>query len=886
MSNLPSGTVTFLMTDIENSSEHWESAPTEMREFLGVHDSIVSDAVLSHRGSVVKHLGDGIWAAFVSAPEAAQAAIDIQLRLQESPPEVKSRLAVRIGLHTGDVEPTGEDYFGPVPNRTARITDLANGNQMVCSSATAGLLSGFQLRNEGRHQLRGIGNDEVFMLTAESLEVDTRPFRRPIRPTSLPRVHTSFLGRDDDVSLATKLLAEDHTVVTMLGPGGVGKTRLSVEIGYEVSKSTSRTVVFCDLTVIAEADQVAAAVADAIGARQQRDMDLLRSIADYVSSRNILLILDNCEHVVEGVRSLVVALGDADDVDILATSRAALGLDGEQIFSVQPLPAATDGVELFVSRAKQHDPTFELNASNQDAVRQIATRLDGIPLAIELAAAKATLMTPSELVAGLENRFRLLGGADRRHRHETLRDIVQWSYQLLSQEEATVYTRMSVFAGGATLAAIGEVCSDDDIVAESDIPDLILALVEKSMIVSQTSGSHRRFRLLETLREFGEEELIESGKYDELRRKHADYFRQLAVSENERIYTAAEPDAWRVLDLEWANLRAALDTYEHQSDVDKGGELVISLVWYAVVALRFELFTWAEELLEADGIENHALYTDLCGAAALGAYFTVTGRETEWAETGLEANPADPQGFCRLALAAVSLNNVHTAEASDKLTADFLETASTIGSRLWAEGFRTFHQVLHGPREDAPRHANATARIARESGSTTARALSAWAQGMSLALTDIDSAIDMWTEALDWPRAMPRRHVAEQQLIGLILNFRVGRQDLVDALQSCLDAVKQALDNHYYSTVSHLFGVTAIALCRAGEAKTGARLVGAMIGNGHLPRENAVRALAAELGESVEAHQMSGMSMSIAEAGQVALKALEAAIDRERANHG
>lgn len=883
MVDLPTGTVTFMLTDIESSSTHWEDAPEEMRAALSVHDSVVAAVVADHGGHVVKHVGDGNWCAFDTAPDAARAAIEVQRRLQEQPRAIQDRLLVRIGLHTGDVIPTGGDYFGGVPNRMARVADLANGGQIVCSSATAGLLTTFELGSEGMHELRGIGVDEIFLLTSHEFISDVRPLRRPVVPHNLPVIRTSFLGRDLDIEKAMHFLGAGHGVVTLLGPGGVGKTRLAVEIGTAVARSSSNTVVFCDLAAVREEEDVIATVADGVGARQQPAMDLLASIADYLHNRDALIILDNCEQVVSVVRDIVERLTQAEGVKILATSRSALHATGEQLMDVEPLPSDTAGFDLFVSRALEQDPGFELDEQGERLVREITKRLDGIPLAIELAAARVRVMSPLELVAGLEDRFNLLSSGQRRGRQETLRDTVMWSYQLLTAAEAAVFARMSVFAGGATLGAIADICADGDLVHADDVPDIVLSLAQQSMLVGRTTDGYRRFRLLETMRGFGHEVLVDAGEHHTYRDRHARHFAHLAGHESQRLFTADEHDVWRVLDAEWVNLRRALDTLIGLDDVDAAVELVADLVYYATFAMRFELFTWADELLEIPGIENHPSFGQMCGAAAVGAYFTVSGRATQLAETGLAADPSDPQGWCRVALAAIFLNNVHTAEASDEMTSAWLATDPTaVGNRLWCEAFRTFHLCSHGFGNEAVPHGMTTVQIARETGSVSANALAAWAQGMVISFHDLDAAIAMWTEAREGPRSMPRDHLVEHLLVGLVLHFTVHQHQVDVALESCRAALRSALDSHYYAGTSHLFGVAAIALCRGGDAETGAKLVGAMIGNGHLPRANATAALDRALGDDRALHQSLGAMLSVTQAGHLALDAIQAAIDRQQ----
>ncbi len=883
MGGLPSGTVTFLLTDIEDSSTQWEDAPAEMRRALAVHDRVVAEVIEAGAGSIIKHMGDGCWAAFQSAPAAAHAAIEIHRRLQQESPEVRDRLRVRIGLHTGDVEPTDDDYFGPVPNRSARVADLGNGNQIVCSAATAGLLPGFDLRSEGSQVLRGIGVEEVFRLRADGVESDPRPLRRATPPSNLPRMRTSILGRADEVRAAVALLGRGHRLVTLIGPGGVGKTRLAIEIGQQIATANERAVRFCTLAPVADPDAVLGSVADQIGARQQAGMDLLTSIADFVSERDLLLVFDNCEHVATAVAGIVDRLADAPGVAILATSRAALGVPGEQLLDVAPLPPDTIGVELFVSRAMQHDMTFSLTDGNETAVRDLVARVDGIPLAIEVAAARIRLMTPQELVAGL--------GDDALRQDESgldptggvLRETVQWSYRLLSPQEASVFERLSVFAGGATLADIAAICSDGD-VAAGEIPRLVLALVDQSMVVSTLEDGHRRFSLLETMRRFAADKLAVHERQERYQERHATQLLAIARRESERLFTAAEPDAWRVLDNEWDNLRVAVDTFSAAGDVERRAEIVVSLAWYATFAMRSELFTWASDLLRAPEIEEHPRFSDLCGIAALGAYLTVNGQVTELAEAGLRTNPDDPGGFCRTALAAVFLNSNFTREASDELTSAWLASRpATVGSRLWAEAFRTFHLATYGITDEARVHASATSRIATDTGSVSARSLAAWAQGMSIAAHDVDTALTIWSEGLEWLHSMPRDHLVKHLLDGLILHFTVERVDVAEALRHCRSAIREALDRHYYVGASHLFGVTAIALTRGGDAETGARLVGSMIGHGHRPRANARRTLATALGDALDVHQSAGAHLSVTQAGHIAIDALDAALEQSGA---
>lgn len=879
MGELPAGTITFLVTDIENSTGHWETDPEGMRAALAFHDAMVLQVIADHDGAFIKHSGDGCWAAFTSPPAAAEAAVEMQAAVQEQPEIIRSVLQIRIGLHTGEATPTGRHYFGSVPNRMARIADLANGDQIVCSSATAGLLPRHSLRSAGIHELRGIGTDEVFLLTHDRFETDGRPLRRPVLPTNLPRIRTSFLGRGAEVEDLVDHIVADHSVVTLLGPGGVGKTRLAIKVGELISQSTAKSVTFCDLAAVREEDDVTAVVADAIGARQQPGMTLTDSILDYLEERDVLLILDNCEQVLNAVRDLVERLSAADDVAIVATSRAALHIQGEQILDVRPLDPADAGVELFVSRANEHDARFTPSPDELSAIADIVKRLDGIPLAIELAAARVRLMTPRELLARLDSTFEVLSSSRQTGRHETMRDTVMWSYDLLSESEALVFSRMSVFAGGASLDDIAAVCSGDGLASEGAVLDVVLSLADQSMLVGRTVDGFRRFEMFETMRGFGAEKLAETGEREEYQQRHADHFVGLAAHQGNRIFSDAEHDAWRILDGDWANLRVALEYATSTNNIDGAAALVCDLVYYATFAMRLELFAWAEDLLDHPGVADHALYGDLCGAAALGAYLSVSGRTEEFAERGLAAIHSDPQGWCRVALASVFLNNVHAGEASEEMTRSWIESEpATIGGQLWSHGFRAFHLCTHGDPAHAPMHVAAMTELAEATRSVSAQALEAWAAGMVISYGDLKGAVLLWQEAREGPRSMPRDHLLEHLLVGLILHFTVHMRDVPVALENCSSALRSALDSHYYAGTSHLFGVSAIALCRGGNPEVAGTLLGAMVGSGHLPRKNAVDVVSNALGDKLQHYQEAGHKLSITQAGHMALEALDAAI--------
>ena len=518
VSILPAGTVTFLFTDIESSSGRWESRPDEMALVLSRHDELLREAVARHGGVVFKHLGDGLCAAFASAPAAMSAAIAGQAALQAGPWPGSGAPAVRMGLHSGDANPLGDDYFGPAVNRAARIMAVANGGQIVCSAATAELCRTAGLRDAGVHQLRGVGAERLH-LVVDGYAVDSRPLRTASIVGNLHRPPTSFVGREGMTERLGSELARSR-LVTLTGPGGVGKTRMAVETAWSSAGEYPDGAWLCELAPVADPDSVALAVASILALRLQEGLDAVDAVADGLAQRQLLLVLDNCEHVLGAAADLAEAiLARAPRVTVLATSREPLTVAGERVWPVPPLDASVGGVQLFVDRAMAADGRFD-PAANGDAMEEICSRLDGIPFAIELAAARVRALTPGDLAARLGDRFRLLSGG-RRHglgRHQTLRATVDWSYQLLDPAEQLLFDRLAVMAGSFDLAAAEAIGSDD--VGAEEVLDLLASLVDKSMIVAHTGGRHTRYQLLETLRQFGEEHLLASGELARCRSRH------------------------------------------------------------------------------------------------------------------------------------------------------------------------------------------------------------------------------------------------------------------------------------------------------------------------------------------------------------------------------
>ncbi len=880
---LPSGMLTIFFSDIEGSTPRWENAPSEMRRAMAHHDAVLDEVISAQGGVIFKHTGDGVGAVFTSPERAAEAALECQRQMQSDGWDGVERLKIRIGLHMGDCEPVRNDYFGPPVNRAARVMDIANGDQIAISGIVAGFLRNFDVHDMGEHQLKGIGTEHISLLQGDGLLADDRPLRSRVRSTSKPLPHQPhrLIGRDRELEEIAALL-EAHRSVTMVGPGGVGKTRLSIDVGTRVSDQFPDGVAFCDLVPIADGAAVVDAVAEAVGARSQPGMTLAESIVNFLEDRKMLLIFDNCEHVASDVQALGHHILQTDGCRILATSREPIGLPAEQLYGVSPLDTAGAAVDLFVERAAERDHAFSPSAADLTVIAEICQRLDGVPLGIELAAAWVRMLSPAELLERLDDRFQVLRGGRSGGRHQTLRDTVLWSYEQLDEVQARLFDRLSVFAGGFSLDAVEAVCADDDLVHPSDVLDVLMALVDKSMVVSQRGVGHIRFGMLGTLRQFGQEQLDAGSESALFRKRHGHYFREFAIVQSALLISDKEAEVWELLDREWANLRAAFDSMLVVGEFEAAAEMLLPLGWFASMSMRFEAFVWVDDLATATDIMALPDAGSLWGMRALGAYFTVHPEALTLAEQGLAVDASDRFGYCRLAISAISLNNLHSAEVSDALTSAWLEHLtddSPLASRMWAEGMRAFHLCSFGQMADAALPAQRLAALAARTDSATAHGVAHWAGGLVSAADDIGASSQQWKKGIDSARSLHAVHLVYHLIVGLILHFSAGRGEVKEVVAGCLDALEQANDQHYLAGTSHLFGVTAIALCRTGREGAGAQLLGAMEANGHFPRPNAIRAVDRALGEAAVAAKRPGRELSINEAAQMAMNELRAAAE-------
>src|ERR1700761_5633820 len=490
----PSGVVTFLFTDVEGSTRRWEADAEAMRDALAAHDEVLLSAIGAHGGWFFKHTGDGVCAAFASPNSAVDAAVAAQRALG---------LPVRMGLATGEAELRKGDYFGAVLNRTARVMAAGHGGQILLADSTAGLLNGVDLVDLGPCRLRDVPTPVgMFQVRADGLRAEFPPLRAlDTSPGNLRRAATSFVGREPEVA-EVQAAVRAHRFVTLTGVGGVGKTRLALEVAARLADEFPDGVWVFELATVADPAAVPDALAAVLGVARQPGKSVSESVVAALEGRIRLLVFDNCEHVLDAAADLVDAvLGQTAAVRIVATSREGLGVVNEQLWPVPSLDfgAATDSsaVKLFIERARSVAPRFSVADSDEAAsVVEICRRLDGIPLAIELAASRMASMTASEVRDRLDQRFRLLVGSRRGlSRHHTLRHAVAWSYDLLDEAEKPLLERCSVFAGGFDLESACAVMGSGD---EFAILDLLDALVRKSLLIADRSSGRTRFSMLET----------------------------------------------------------------------------------------------------------------------------------------------------------------------------------------------------------------------------------------------------------------------------------------------------------------------------------------------------------------------------------------------------
>lgn len=611
--SLPTGTVTLLLADVEGSTKLWETRPAEMTVAVARLDQALAEAVTLHAGvrPVEQGEGDSFVIAFNRASDAVACALHLQLA-------ALAPIRLRIGVHTGEVQLRSQiegegNYIGPTINRTARLRDLAHGGQTVLSGTTGDLVAdrlpdATYVVDLGTHPLRDLPRPErVVQLCHPELKSDFPPLRSSKNEAvqTLPSHLTSFIGRRRELAELTGTLRTNR-LVTLTGAGGVGKTRLAVEVARLAERDVDG-VHYIDLAPINDPDVVPSTVVHALGATDQPGVRATAAVVRVVANRRVLLVLDNCEHVLdECARFVSTVVAECDSVSVLTTSREPLGVPGELTWRVPSLPITDEAVELFIDRARLARPGFHATETNTAVITEVCRRLDGMPLAIELAAARIRALTLDEIRDSLTDRFRLLTGGARTamRRQQTLWASVDWSHALLTPVERALFRRLAVFAGGFDLEAARAVASGDD-VAPHQVLDQLTLLVDKSLVVADDAGSRTRYRMLETVRQYAQERLSESGEAHALRTAHRDHFRSRAATLDVPI---TAPDRWRVQHAahELDNFRAAIEWSRDEGDVEAVLTLVSSL-WPLLISrgLLREARMWFDAAFaDLDGVEE------------------------------------------------------------------------------------------------------------------------------------------------------------------------------------------------------------------------------------------------------------------------------------------
>ena len=576
---LPSGIVAFLFTDIEGSTHRWEQHRDAMDAAVKRHDSTVRNIIEAHQGYVFKTVGDAFCAAFASASEALDAAIEIQLGLANENFEAVGGLRVRAGLHVGEASERDGDYFGPAVNRTGRLMSIGHGGQVLLSERmrdfSGALPPSASLVDLGLRRLKDLTEPEhVWQLSIDGLAQQFPPLTSlDARPNNLPEQLTRLIGRDAEAD-EIEALVSNHRIVTITGSGGIGKTRLALQVAADLLDRYPDGVWLVDLAPLNDPELVASVVAQSLGMVQGQAVRVDEALADWLKRKKLIIVLDNCEHLVETAAHLADSIvRRCPDVRILATSRQSLGIDGEIAHSLAPLalppnPSSTEtadvqqfgAIALFVERARAADTRFSATDSAMPIIAEICRRLDGIPLAIELAAARVKILTIPNIAKRLDDRFKILTGGSRSAlpRQKTLTALIDWSYDLLSPQEQSMLARVSIFAGGFGLDAATAVCAGDG-VDDIDVLDLLSSLTDKSLIVADTARERERFRLLESTRAYAMDKLAVGDERDRLARRHAEYFREHAAAADVRYFTTPTA-AWIASEeIEIDNYRAALD---------------------------------------------------------------------------------------------------------------------------------------------------------------------------------------------------------------------------------------------------------------------------------------------------------------------------------------
>jgi predicted ATPase/class 3 adenylate cyclase/DNA-binding XRE family transcriptional regulator len=803
----PSGTVHLLFSDIGGSTQLAQRLGEKYIQVLEKHQRILRDTFTKWNGHEVSTHGDSFFAVFSRATDAIFAAVEAQRALAEETWTDDVRLQVRMGVHTGEPMLVNRDYIGVDVHRAARICAAAYPGQVLLSNQTRVMVERqlppeVALRELGKYRLKDLNEPEhLYQLVIPGLPSDFPPLKSlEVMPNNLPIQLTSFIGREREIEEIRQLL-NSARLITLTGAGGTGKTRLAIEVARAVGNQYPDGAWVVDFAVLPEPSLIWQSIASVLAVREEPNRSLTQTLIDFLRSKRLLLLFDNCEHLISACAQVVgTLLQVCPQLQILATSREPLGIPGENQYYVPTLTTPqidtelfleqlnrTEAVRVFIDRAVMVRPTFKLTKANALAVAQICRRLDGIPLAIELAAARAKGLSVEQIAERLDDRFSLLSVGNRTalQRHQTLRATIDWSYNLLSEKERILLSRLSVFAGGWTLESATEVCLVVQI-EERDVLNLLLNLSDKSLVIIEEQRGETHFRFLETLREYALEKLAESGEERLVRNRHLDYFIHLA-EEAERNYRSRKQSFWfRVMEQERDNFRVALDYVLRTDEVETSLRLIGTAFW-----LWFFQGPWSEGQI--------------------------------WTESALAHAPDSPTksgAKVRMALGLLQFAQSNYSAARTNLE-NSLSIWQELGEKWWSAFVLGFVGLTQRPRDQkAASHSfEQSLRLAKQTGEDWILAFALWNSGENaLYLKNLSDAEAMLNQSLELGQALGDRMLQNEALraLGEIYEAKQEYGQAVNLYRESLAIVHELRD---ITNVSHLYFNVGRALQLAGDTE-------------------------------------------------------------------